>query len=291
MVGDCSLAELERNLYLGASEVACVMGCSPFGDALKVYMTKVYPQRESIPTERMQVGLDTEDFVLTQFEKKLGVTVTNKQYRMTHWQEVWAGATLDGMAVIDGKTAVVEAKTISTPLYLEAPLYYVMQVLWQQWISGAEKGYLAVWSTKDMLFRYYPIDVADHRELLEECIAKCKSFWFNHVVPQNPPEKRVVERSEQDLPDDLLDQYCSIQEQIKDLDAQKKELHQRIIESVGSPSELRAKNSRFQMDLTTQVSRRLNTKKLEHDNPELTQQYYEQNSSQRLVIKRLGVKF
>ena len=284
--------DIARSSYLGASEVACILGTSPFGDALKVYYTKTHPQSSTPPTERMQVGLDTEDFVLTQFEAKFETKVTHKQCRMIHWMENWAGCTLDGLAEVNGKTSVVEAKTISTSLYLEPPAYYVVQVLWQQWIAGCDQGYLAVWSTKDLAFKAYPIHINDYLPLLTEAVDKCKKFWFDHVAAKVPPERKSIERtSSNDLPEELLDKYCTIQEQMKDLEAQKKDLYQKIFETLGHPQELRAKSDRFQLDLTTQASKRINSKKLEFENPELVQKYIEQNSSQRLVVKRLGVNF
>ena len=82
---------LQRSHYLGASEIACILGISPFGDKFKVWYGKIHPREfDSAPTGKMQLGLDTEDFVLTQFEKRFNTTVTHKQERMHHWLEDWA---------------------------------------------------------------------------------------------------------------------------------------------------------------------------------------------------------
>lgn len=280
---------MSRSSFLGASEIACILGISPFGDAYKVWASKMSTGHESTPTERMQQGLDTEDFVLTQFEKKHNTKVTHRQDRCLHYIETWAGCTLDGLASVDGKTAVVEAKTISTPLYITPPDYYVVQVLWQQFVVGAERGYLAVWSTKDCRFRTYPIHLADHLPLLTEAFKKCRDFWINHVLTKVPPEKRTTERESKDLPDGLLERFCEIQDQQKDLEAEKKMLRQQIIESLGCPEELKSRNSRFQVDIINQTTRQFNKEKLENENPGLTEKYYDQNTTQKLVVKRLSV--
>lgn len=279
---------MERYQYLGASEVACILGISPFGDAYKVYIGKTNPTSDNIPTGKMQLGLDSEDFVLTQFEKKFNTTVTNKQDRRTHWLETWAGCTLDGMADVEQYPAVVEAKTISTPLYNTPPEYYAVQVLWQQFVAGVDHGYLAVWSTKDAAFRSYPIHLADHYDKFIDALHKCKAFWFNHVVPKIPPVRERVERQSTELPEDLLYEYCLLQDQIKDLTERKDALKQEIVEAVGCPSELKAKSSNYQLDITETKSRRLDTKKLEADNPDLVVKYYGESVAQRVTVKRLA---
>ncbi len=225
---------LQRHNYLGASEIACVLGISPFGDKFKVWHGKTYPKEDSIPTGKMRLGLDTEDFVLTQFEKRFNTTVTRKQERMRHWLEDWAGCTLDGMAVVNGEKAVIEAKTIGTSIYNTPPDYYVIQVLWQQWVAGVDQGYLVVWSTKDLAFESYPIHIADYQAKLTEAV--------------------------------------------------------QIVEAMGCPSELKSQSSKFQLDITTTQTKRLNSKKLESDNPELVQNYFETSSSQRVVAKRLSAR-
>ena len=282
---------MQRHQFIGASEVACILGTSPFGDKFKVWYGKVYPSGDTVPTGKMRLGLDTEDFVLTQFEKRFNTTVTHKQTRMVHWLENWAGCTLDGMAVVDGKTAVVEAKTIGASIYNTPPDYYAIQVLWQQFVTGADKGYLAVWSTRDLAFEVYPIHITDHHDKLIEAVRICKEFWNQHILTKIPPERKVVtDRESKDLPEDLLEEFCHIQDQLKDLGVRKEILRQQIIEAVGCPVELKSQSSKFQLDITTNQTKRLNSKKLETDNPELVQNYFETSSSQRVTAKRLSVR-
>lgn len=282
---------LQRSHYLGASEIACILGISPFGDKFKVWYGKTHPKEfDSTPTGKMQLGLDTEDFVLTQFEKRFNTTVTRKQERMHHWLEDWAGCTLDGMAVVNGEKAVIEAKTIGTSIYNTPPEYYVIQVLWQQWVAGVDQGYLVVWSTKDLAFETYAIHIADHQAKLTEAVQAGKEFWMNHVLTGIPPERNTTERQDKELPEDLLEEYCHVQDQIKDLTVRKDILRQQIVEAMGCPSDLKSQSSKYQLDITTTQTKRLNSKKLESDNPTLVQNYFETSSSQRVVAKRLSAR-
>jgi hypothetical protein len=265
------------------------MGVSPFGDSYKVWMSKVHPTGDSKPTERMQVGIDSEDFVLNQFEKKFNTRVTDKQRRVYHFPESWAGCTLDGLAEVDGRIAVVEAKTISTPLYIEPPIYYVLQVLWQQWVTGTDRGYLAVWSTKDCAFKAYEIHIGDHHAELLQAVHDCKRFWEEHVLTKTAPERKVTERNLQDLPNELLNRYCEIQDAQKELENEKKNLRQQIVEALGCPTELKVKSDRFQVDIVSQVTRLLNKERLEKDNPGITEKYVEPQTTQKVVIKRIGI--
>ena len=57
----------DRHKFLGASEVAQVMGLSPFSSALDVYHRKMGVQQPTLTSEAMDRGNRQEQFVLNKF--------------------------------------------------------------------------------------------------------------------------------------------------------------------------------------------------------------------------------
>lgn len=286
-----------RKKKFGASEVAKVMGESPFGNALDVYNYKLGLTDTSLirNTEAMNRGNRQENFVLTEFAAKHGVEVRNQQLAVTHPEPSldWAAATLDGVAY-RGFTPLgpVEAKTITTGLYIKPPTHYLMQVLWQCWVTGFKEGWLAVWSTKDAKFHDYHIVVADHQELLDQCIETCTRFWHENVLAGVPPQ--VQPKRQRDNKDDLdntrLGRYLEISAQIKALEKEREVLKKEIIESLGSPTDMHVENHSYRVDIITVESKGLARKKLTEAHPDLVEQFTEPTYSTRLNVARVGIE-
>lgn len=285
-----------RMKSLGASEVAKVMGLSPFGNILDVYNYKTGVSTGGVifQTDSMTRGNRHELFVIAEFSAKHGMDVRNYQLAVNHCEPslAWASATLDGVAY-SGFLAVgpVEAKTITTSLYLTPPIYYIIQVLWQCWVTGFVEGWLAVWSTKDAKYHDYHIKVEDHFDLLQECIEVCTKFWTYNVLQRTPPDvKPRKQRSDCDfLPDSKLQRYLEIDLEIKKLTAEKSNLKTQILEDLGSPSDLHVENHLYKVDVTTVPSNKPTEKRLVLKYPELEKEFREKPCSLRLSISRTGI--
>lgn len=241
-----------RRVTVGASDVAKILGISPFGAALDVYRYKLgLGDSGAISTEKTERGNRQEEFVLREFASWAQCEVRNQQLAVVHPVDTWASATLDGMGY-RGLTSIgpVEAKTISAKLYLEPPKYYLIQVLWQCWVTDSPSGHLAVFSTKEQKFQAYPIAVVGHMDFLNEAINRCRDFWYGNVVagvPPEPPKRR--ERSEGDLPTHLCERYLEIGEEIKALTAARSQIQSEIIDYLGYPEDLHIEDGCHKLDL------------------------------------------
>jgi putative phage-type endonuclease len=282
-----------RRGTLGASEVAMVMNLSPFGKAFDVYRRKKGIDERQFTSEAIERGTRQEQFVLNEFAAKHQVEIRNQQLKVVHPEPYysWASATLDGMA-FKGFTPIgpVEAKTINTALYVKPPVYYLLQVLWQCWVTGMPEGWLAVWSTKDSKFFDYHIKLEDHTELLQQAVNECSLFWHENVLkdvqPALPPKR---EREEMVLPNDLLDRYDTLRQQKTAIDKEQEEIKRKLMELLGSDDELHAENGQFKLSITKTPSNRLSQKKLTQAHPDLIAQYMETSYSYRVDIKRVGL--
>lgn len=252
MTVDASFHAARRH-SLGASDVAKVIGCSPFGSAIDVYRYKLgISEGGAISTDKTERGNRQEEFVLREFCAAMSAEVHNQQLRVCHPQEEWASATLDGIGY-RGLTCIgpVEAKCISTSLYIVPPEYYLVQVLWQCWVTGASSGHLAVWSTKDQKFQAYPIIMAAHLEYFDDVVRKCRDFWFGNVVAQVPPQPPARrEREAADLPTSLCEQYLELSEKIKDFTNARSQVQKEIHSFLGYPDEAHLEDGSHRLDIS-----------------------------------------
>lgn len=288
-----------RRDSLGASEWSQVLGISPFGDAVKVFDRKTGRNDHGFSSSRMADGNDAEAFVLRLAEARLplreGSKLVGQQVKIYHPREQWLSATLDGIAdvIIDGQpmSAVIEAKTISTPIYKSVPEYYLIQVLAQMYVTGLRHGFLVVWSTKDTEFRSFLIKMDDHEEWFKESHEKVKHFWFEHVVKDvSPPRNDIVREKDVTLDEALIEAYLQAQEDERLAKERKDAAKEAIMEALGNPKEYRAKDHRYQVDLVTTISKRLDTESLKADQADLVGKYQVESSSTRLTVKRIGLK-
>lgn len=251
MTVDASFHAGRRNT-IGASDVAKILGISPFGSKLDVYKYKLgLSDGMAISTEKTERGHRQEEMVLREFASAHQCEVRNEQLRVVHPENEWASATLDGMAY-RGISCLgpVEAKTISTKLYITVPEYYLIQVLWQCWVTDQPSGHLAVWSTKEQSFQSYPIFVANHQDFLNDAIVQCRDFWFGHVIPQvppAPPQRR--EREDGETPWDLCEQYLDLTEKIKELTNARSEVQNQIYDFFEYRDEIHIDDGSYRVDV------------------------------------------
>src|SRR4029077_6573019 len=100
---------LERRLFVGGSDARVIMGQDE-----KALIRLWQEKRGEVGPEDLsanlivQLGLATEDFNRTWYERNTGQAITNVQSRVRHPVIAFMGATLDG--VVSGTGAVYEAK-------------------------------------------------------------------------------------------------------------------------------------------------------------------------------------
>lgn len=179
----------ERIGYIGASDAAAVLGMSRWKSRLDVWAEKtglIVPEDIS---EKLQVelGNELEDFVARKFEKKEGKKVALAQETLFHPKHPFIAANLDRRVV--GENAVLECKVTSARKAKEwegdeFPTEYVIQVMHQLAVTGAEKGYLAVLiGNEDFKVK----EVMRDEKVLADLVRREVEFWEKFVVPKTPP--------------------------------------------------------------------------------------------------------
>lgn len=191
---------------LGASEVAGVLGVSPWTTPYKVWCDKVAttPPVE-LTTEPIVWGHRAEAMIA----RAVGVDypdlgrVEPSPGLLAHEEHPIIRATLDRTLVPRRSPrgtdphGLLELKNIGTSMYRHAwvdgvpPVYYLLQVLIQEAVSGLEVGYLGVLVGGQRLLEPYLVEY-DH-DAATALIAACEEWWERYVVARVPPPLTVAD--------------------------------------------------------------------------------------------------
>lgn len=180
---------LERRTGLGGSDVAGVLGVSPWQSPWSVWADKVgLLPIDDEQTEGQEFGLLAEPALRELFHRRTGLHVIGAQTVVTHPDHPWARVTLDGYTAESAHSdpadalGVFESKTTSEAPWDDVPIHYQCQAQWAMWITGTEICWFGVlhFAYGRVAFRVYEFhrDDTDITTLQD----RCRRFWFDHVT-------------------------------------------------------------------------------------------------------------
>lgn len=193
---------MERNDWLarrkqgiGGSDVAAILGLSPWRTALDVYLDKVGEGEPEPETESMRIGTALEQFVADRFEQETGRKTS--KFNALLKRGVCIG-NVDRLVVPEGArlgshhdeirtNELLECKTASNEWGDDVPAYYLSQV---QHYMGLDDHFER--ATVACLFlgfskhlSLYTVERDD--ALIADLRAACEKFWNEHVLAHVPP--------------------------------------------------------------------------------------------------------
>jgi putative phage-type endonuclease len=175
-----------RKGFLGASEVACVLGLSKWATRLSIYVDKLSDNIDDTMDERQEWGHRLEDAIAAWVQDSQGITVLPSPGLLQSTVYEWLGATPDRVTP-DGEP--VELKTSDTFMKHDwddgPPAAYVIQVMVQMIVLGARRGYLAVLHGGNRA-EFFPIEW--DQAVADQIIDITREFWFGNVVAKVAPE-------------------------------------------------------------------------------------------------------
>jgi putative phage-type endonuclease len=170
-----------RRQGITASEIAIVMGLSPYSSPYALYHQKLGQLPGVEETDAMQLGKHMESFVADRFaERHPEFNLTgNGQMLFAHAERPWQMATPDRL-VTEGSfsawdaIAVLECKIDGGSDEWgedgsdEIPVHYRCQVLWQMDVMGVSTGYVAclLWNRRKVRVYELTLDAAAKEDLL-----------------------------------------------------------------------------------------------------------------------------
>jgi len=195
-----------RKTGLGGSDVAAVLGLSPWRTAVDVWLDKTGRTQDGEMNEAMFWGTVLEDVVARHYAKTEIRKVQRIGEMMRHPRNAWMLANIDRAIVAPGSRArfdagkllgadgILECKTASAYKAGEwgregdddaIPTHYAAQAMWYLAIAGLE------WCDVAVLIggqRYLVKRVERDDETIKGMIERAEEFWFKHVVGDVEPE-------------------------------------------------------------------------------------------------------
>lgn len=306
-----------RRSGIGGSDIAAIVGASPYHTAYDIYKAKVEEPEDS-ETEFAYWGHLLEDTVAKEFSKRLEMKVQNVNFIMRHPNHTWAIANID-RAVVNPEIAgnvrfkngelttdmILECKTASEYVGKdwgeeetdEVPDQYQCQGQWYMGVTGTKICYMAVLIGGNK-FRIYRIE--RNQELIDYLLAEAESFWVNHVLAGVAPEPGNLENAKDkfrkcnpdttiDLAPDaqeiaVFDAYVEAKAAEKQLKADLDEAQKNLICLIGHNETLTI-DGEVVVTYKSSETNRFDNKLFKIDNPELAKAYTKTSVSRTMRIK------
>jgi len=186
----------QRRSLLTASDAAAVLGLSPYKTAAQVWREKVERANGFAENWRMRRGHAIEPLLLAWLGEQRAPLEVRPAGDVTrvHPKHPWLGATVDGLALRDGKTvAICEAKSTESVAHwtnehgeAQTPDYYFPQVTIEMAVVGVP---LALVVAEVMPREPEPIIIDVERDEAFEAVVieRLEYFWHKHVLEKVPP--------------------------------------------------------------------------------------------------------
>ncbi len=201
---------LDRSRFIGGSDIAAILGISPWKTAVDLWLEKTSPVVESDDEGRAKVlarGKRLEPYVLDMLATEHGLDVVARGQRYVDAAVPYFAAEIDAecMHVNPGATfsaiapdlheqtiANIEIKTVhpfkvkewGEELTDALPVHYLAQVQWGLGVTRRRHAIVAALIGDDL--RLYRVERDD--ETVSAMRDKAHGFWTGHVVPKIRPE-------------------------------------------------------------------------------------------------------
>lgn len=221
-----SVGAIDRSKYIGSSDIAAIIGVSPWRTKLDVYLDKIQGRQE-VSAEKAKIfarGHRLEPYILDMYAEDTGETLIHRGNRYTDGVFPFLAAEIDaetdtGKNVEAKSTRSDWGKVWGAQMTDEVPVYYNAQAMFGMGINGAEVAEFPVLIGIDD-FRIYRVErdagiVAN----LKDAAVK---FWNEHIVAGIAPEPTTVSDLERLFPwdagtviqasDEIRDAYTHLKE-------------------------------------------------------------------------------
>ncbi len=307
-----------RQSGIGGSDIAAIIGVSPYATAYDIYQSKTQPLSDEDMSEFAYWGTVMEDVVAKEFSKRSGLKVQNVNFMMRHPVHTFAVANIDRAVVNrdiagnvrykDGKLTtdqIVEIKTASEYVGKnwgdedsdEVPDQYQCQAQWYMGVTDTQVCHMAVLIGGNK-YRQYRIE--RNQDLIDVLFETAHDFWHNNVLAGIEPDATTLQNAKDKYPrhdpDTTLDVEADSEaakafEHYESLKAQEKEvkaaieLAQTDLICQIQDNEALAIDGEVVATYKTQVSNRFNSSQFKKDMPELAEKYNKQSESRVMRVK------
>lgn len=284
-----------RKAYIGGSDAGSIIGMNPYKSAYTLWAEKTgraLPFEGNITTE---VGAYLEEFVAKKFEHETGKKVRRENFMLVNDKYPWAEANVDRMVV--GEKALLEIKTTNSFPNMkkikggEFPDAWYAQMTHYLAVTELERAYLAVLvNCREIHFFTLERDEEEIQALMEQ-EKRFKHYIDTDAEPPVDGSDSTTDTIAEMYPDDNgttvsligyendLRQYLDITQNIRDLEALKKEKINKIKAFMGAAENGESDN--FKCTWKTGNRNSFDVKAFTQDHPDIDLSGYYKTSQYR----------
>ncbi len=287
---------LERKNAIGASDIAPIMGLSPWRSALDVYHEKV-GEVNDYDNKTLQRGRRVEKYILEEYAERSGETLeTNLPMLIDSYYPFLIG---HADAKVKDQNIIVEAKSTRSNISSwkgQLPRHYLIQCAHYAAICDAERVDIPVLfnNWEYACFTYY------RDEELEQRIRKAAiNFWHNHIIPRIPPAPQSTKDALQEYPLSVslkeidadtniikkVEELATVSNKINELKEKEEDLKTKIMEYMRDAERLNTPLGYFVLWKQC-TQNRVDVSKLKAEHPEIYSEYLRAAQFRPLKIMR-----
>lgn len=286
---------LRRELGVGGSEAAAVVGMNPYKSAYSLWAEKTGKIPEFEGNLTTEVGSYLEEFVAKLFEREKGLKLRRKNRILVNTLYPYAFADVDRVVV--GENSVLEIKTTNSPPAMrkfrkgEYPEQWYCQMTHYLAVGGFEKAYLAVLiGCRD--FKIFELD-RDEDEI--KALMQAEEAFWSGVKNGTPPavdgsastseaiSMLFPESNEESVSlfsyDADLRRYLELGERIKELKAQQDEASNRVKAFMSEAG--RGESEKFKVSWASSERSTFDSKRFAKDHEDIDLSEYYKKSTVR----------
>ncbi|HCP78619.1 MAG: endonuclease [Pusillimonas sp.] len=184
---------MQRQKYIGGSDVAAILGVSPYKNAVDLWLDKITPPKEDGRNRQAKArGSRMEPYIVDMIREEHGLTVVKRGERYIDTELSFLASEIDFEYIEeDGSKQNGEIKTVhpfkkkewGEELTDSLPLHYVAQVQHGMGVTGRKRCRLFALIGDEL--KPYVIDRDD--ELISVMRDRCAAFWSDYVLPKVQP--------------------------------------------------------------------------------------------------------
>jgi putative phage-type endonuclease len=293
--------EADRSKYFGSSDIAAILGVSPWKTKLDVYLDKTQG-RQPVTPEKAKIfarGHRLEPYILDMYAEDTGEILVNRGNRYTDKEFPFLAAEIDAETEsgknVEAKSARADwGKVWGSEMTDEIPVYYNAQAMFGMGINGAESAEFPVLIGIDD-FRIYRVE--RDQEIITNLKDAAVKFWNDHIVAGVAPEATTVGDLERLFPwdagsviqatDEIRDAYLAlkdIKKKIKLLEGDEEDVARRIKLFMGEHQILQYGADKL-LSWKSQKARRFDSKAFEAKHPRIADKFRYDSVSRVMRLK------
>lgn len=289
-----------RKTGIGGSDAGAICGLNPYSSALNVFYDKTTEETEDEDSEAMRQGRDLEEYVARRFTEETGLKVRRSNMMYRSEKHPFMLADVDRLVV--GEDAGLECKTANA--YNadkwkdgEIPAHYVIQCCHYMAVTGKRSWYIAV-VILGMGFQYAKLSWDDG--IIGSLIQVEQDFWEGNVLAGVMPGpdgsqacSEVINRyfpharKGSSIPlegfDQKLERRLEIDTMVKALETERDQIDQEVKLAMGDHEEASA--GQYRVKWANVESRRIDTKRIKAERPEIYRDYSMLSCCRKFAIK------